>query len=119
MANKLGRDGKVAKNFIGADIPAHSGMRFRAAVDGQTFLATGISKTELGHMTESGGTPITDPTVEKRIGGQPPVYPGHIRTAFGAAKPGDAHAILTDPARFGYGLDVRDVSAPGATKGRK
>jgi len=111
--NKLGRDGRVEKRL--GEIPPHSGIRFKTSVDGQSFVATGISKTQLGHMTESGGTPITTPTVDKNIYkiGAPPIYPGHYRPVYGAARPGDASVILREAS------GIRDTAAPGAVKGRK
>jgi hypothetical protein len=81
-------------------------MSFRTAIDGQSFLVKGYSKTQVGHAVESGGVPITTPTTEKNFYSQGQAQPviGHLRPAtFGAARPGDAN-------------DFRDTSAPGSNK---
>jgi hypothetical protein len=109
MANKLGRDGRVEKRL--GEIKPHTGMRFKTSVDGQSFVAVGISKTELGHMVESGGKPIHEPNpnIEKTIYkiGAPPTYPGH-RSRTGVSV--DGGAILREAS------GIVDHNAPGAVK---
>jgi hypothetical protein len=49
MANKLGRDGRKPKAFVGADVAVHNGMKAKVAIDGQSLIVAGIRKTQLGH----------------------------------------------------------------------
>jgi hypothetical protein len=96
MAKNIARNGAPKRIY---EVPAHPGMKFVEAIDGVSLVRTGSSRTTV----ESGGTPITTPTVDKNIYkvGQPPTYPGHIRPAFGSAKVGDANLILQDAGNFG------------------
>jgi hypothetical protein len=97
-------------------------MSHKVAIDGQSFLVRGFSKTQIGHV-QSGGTPIHEPNpnIEKTIytAGQPPTYPGHIRNTFGSATPDSADRILNDastrPHARAPGSFAQDLSEAGVS----
>jgi len=97
---KFGRDGRVPKRLY--EVKPHPGMRFVEAVDGLGLVkVTGISKTQLGRMTQSGGIPVTQATVEKRLyaEGQPKPHPSHAgprRHGTAMQRDGIASAVLND-----------------------
>ena len=97
---KIGRDGRVPKSFIGADIPAHPGMQFKRAIDGQTFV--GISPTQAAHPLDDEPN-VTDAKLPGKhfLSGQNvPVHPSmQGRTRFGVSKGNaDGSAILNESA---------------------
>jgi hypothetical protein len=92
---KLGRDGRKPKAFVGADIAPHFGAQYRVAIDNKSLIVAGISKSQIGHLTQDGGLAVNDLTVgkiEKRFYDSPPVINHRSRT--GAAV--DGGAVLRD-----------------------
>jgi hypothetical protein len=89
---KIGRDGRKPKAFVGADIAPHFGMQYKVSVDNKSLLVKGISKTALATAVQSGGTSIADPNpdIEKAIynAGRPDPVVGHrSRSATHATSP--------------------------------
>ena len=95
---KIGRDGRVPKNFVGADIPVNPGMRFVRSLDGTHFV--GISRTQAEHPADGNSPAIHEPTVEKNFyrDGQVYTHPSMARRRPGTAMPGNASAILSEAA---------------------
>jgi len=81
------------------NVAAHPGMSFIESVDGVGLVRfTGVSRTQVGHATQSGGIPINQSTAEKSIyrQGQAPTHPSQTMRGECRAKPGDACAVLND-----------------------
>jgi hypothetical protein len=112
---KLGRDGRKPKAFVGADVAVHNGMKAKVAIDGQSLIVAGISKTQLGHLTEDGGLAVDDLTqgkIEKRFYADGPAVPViNHRSRTGVSV--DASAILREAS------GIVDHNAPGANKAKR
>jgi hypothetical protein len=115
-------------------------MKFKTAIDGKSLVVTGLSRTQIAHFTESGGTPITapNPDIEKTIysAGQAPTHPSQAIRRPNTATRGDSGAILRDASALGKApvertpspkaertappkKEMVDRSAPGANRSRR
>jgi hypothetical protein len=96
-------------------VAVHNGMKAKVAIDGMSLVVAGISKTQLGHLTEDGGLAVDDLTtgkIEKRFytdGQAQPVINHRSRTS-GTQ---DAKTILRDAS------GIVDHNAPGANKAKR